>query len=156
MGKLNFTRWIATSSFALAGLITLGHFTNCAPPPAGSVSESSGDTYYDGEVRIVDDWQSTEIAFLKSHQQVEQDVKTLVLDGICGRKSQGSINWAIKGREEISGVGECELGGFRIEVSDIESLDCGNTYFLEATTEETNKTAKIYLSRNCNGRVSTL
>ncbi|MEO0335530.1 MAG: hypothetical protein AAF202_04015, partial [Pseudomonadota bacterium] len=60
-----------------------------------------------------------------------------------------------RGREEISGIGECQLGGFRIEVSDLRSLDCGATYYLEAKTES-NEAAAIYLSRNCNGRVSTL
>lgn len=152
MKEFNWTRWIATGSILMAGFLTLGPFTNCAPAPAGSSNGSSGE---DAEVRIVDDWQNTEIAFLKSHEQVAQETKTLTLDGICGRKSQGEIRWFIQGREEISGVGECQLGGFRIEVSDLESLDCGNTYYLEAKTEG-NEKAAIYLSRNCNGRVSTL
>jgi hypothetical protein len=153
MGNLNFTRWIATSSLILVGFITLGHYTNCAPPPTGSMDQAA-DTSGD-EVRIVDDWYQQEIAFLKTHEEVPQGKKTLVIDGICGRKSQGEIQWFIQGREEIAGVGECQFGGFRIEVSDIQTLECGKTYYLQAKTE-TNESAAIYLSRNCNGRVSTL
>jgi hypothetical protein len=147
---INLQRWIATSGLILMMTITLSHYTNCAPPPAGAGVSEGPVAGVEGEVRIVDDWSDVNIAFMKKHQQVPEEAPAITLDGLCDRKSEGVIKWHIKGREEIAGEGVCSLGGFRIEVSDLELLDCGETYYLQATTES-NESASIYLSRNCSG-----
>jgi len=147
---INLQRWTATFGLIMAMTVTLTNFNNCAPPPAGSEGGDEPLAGVDAEVRVVDDWSDVNIAFMKKQQDFPGESSSITLDGLCDRRSEGTIRWSIKGREDIAGEGTCSLGGFRLEVSDLDLLDCGETYYLEAITEK-NESASIYLSKNCSG-----
>lgn len=134
----------ASASFGLLALMI--QFQNCSPAGgAGSATE-----VVDGEVRVIDDWSSKPLSFPESIVQLHDESTDFVAQGLCPRKSEGRINWVLydASKSVLSGSTICEMGGFQIDIANLDALKCGSEYDLQAYNAK-GETTSMIVSRKC-------
>lgn len=111
--------------------LVLSQFQNCAP--AGMQSPSTSPA---SNVKIVDEYGKAEIEFISSEIQVHDEASIASVDGLCNREHSGAqLRWAVYAgslgtRPLDAGLSQCRMGGFRVDLSALEKLDCGVNHLL--------------------------
>ncbi|MGE4133009.1 MAG: hypothetical protein AB7F86_15315 [Bdellovibrionales bacterium] len=110
--------------------IVLVQFQNCAP------AIQSNPNSVQPEVRIVDDWNKAEIQFASTDLQIQDELESVEVSGLCTRSHNGAaLRWSMFMEKEgfdpiLAGQGSCESGQFRLEIGDLEHMVCGVTHRL--------------------------
>src|SRR5262245_33718277 len=87
------TRNVSILSFAAVMGIMLFNFQNCAPAITNAVQ---GKDPTDAEVRIIDDWNKSEIQFVQDSVQVHDEAVAAGVGGLCNRQHNGAkLKWAL-------------------------------------------------------------
>lgn len=115
-----------TSALALA----LSQFQNCAP------TNLQAQPNVDSNVKIVDEYSKADISFISEDTQIHDEAVSATVDGLCSRTHNGSsLSWAVYastlgGRPLATGESVCKMGGFNVQLSALENLDCGEQHLL--------------------------
>jgi hypothetical protein len=88
---------------------------------------------------VIEDWTTEKVDILGQVVQSDHTGNQLKIDGFCARKMEpdSALMWEVRADDEsvlISGAVNCEGGGFRVEISDLDSLNCDEAYSLEVRT----------------------
>lgn len=148
--RINWRKWSALLSIYSGSLALLFQFQNCAPPSA-TTSSSAAPT---SEVRVVDDWAAKKVSLTNSVLTAIPSATSVQVDGLCDRHMDASmpLTWDVRAPGDanliLAGTVDCELGGFRVMLSDLRDLACGRTYSFEIRTVD-GESAQAVLSRNC-------
>ena len=106
----------------------LTQFQNCGQT---TFTSSIPSTQSGGGVRIVDDFNKTEIQFVTQHIQIHDEVERTNLVGFCNRSHTGSqLRWAVwaddrSGQPLAAGNAECQSGQFAVKLEGLTELVCG-------------------------------
>jgi hypothetical protein len=128
--------------------LVLFKFQNCAPTNPGEDFAQSPD----GEVRIVDRWQTAnKIEFMSPSYLVEETVEAVNVQGLCVGLPKGSrLAWqladTVAGVIE-SGVAECQMGNFQLQVKSLHFSDCNSRLELKAQAENSSEAPAITVFR---------
>ncbi len=135
--------------FGLSFVMT--QFQNCAPQSADQYIQNDEE---DSEVRIVDDWIEDKVVFVQPQLNIEASQVDVELYGFCDRKAIGNpYSWAIFSEDEdgtsvIQGDSICERGGFRVQLEDTNSLECGESYKVYIN-DDSGPRDVMFISKNC-------
>jgi len=148
-------RTVITIAVNVITLLILTQYTNCSQVDgvSGLSSENIG-TEIDGELRIVDNWNTKPILFAEKSLAIESTQEQADVHGICLKSSSISkIYWTIEnqGGSEPYEFGEavCERGSFTIQVADASSLPCDQDLVLLASVEGSEEFEHVQLDRHC-------
>ncbi len=136
--KINKRKWKRLSIVFGFSLFILAHYQNCAQVPhSRMVGSASADNGEDAPRYIIDPVQlDNGVAFVQKTVQVEEGQRTLELDGVCADGQVGAtLRWDLRDQDEVnigSGYADCDQGGFRLELSPVQTLKCGEQYTLSA------------------------
>ena len=127
-------RYIAHVSGILLSLIfVLTQFQNCTPvDPEANYGE------VDGEMRVIDDWNAQKVAFIASDLSLNALATQVTVDGFCPRKAVDlEVSWHLVDDSHIqldldNGYAECEGGGFRFVLENLDQLECDKDYSILA------------------------
>lgn len=118
--------------FSLAFVLT--QFQNCAP--VSPESQYAGGAA--GEVKVIEDWNGDKLSFVVRSLSIDPMASQINLDGFCARKADGiEVSWHLldnlQADQDINnGIAECERGGFRLSLTELEQLDCDTEYTVVA------------------------
>lgn len=139
-------------------LVLLFKFQNCAPVTQMTSADQDG---YDGapdEVRIVDRWVAEKISFLSSTQIIENENAQIDIQGLCvgSQKGQQIVYQVIEISDDPkiinSGVVECIMGGFVLQVQILNLMSCMHHYQVRAARIDDEKNyAETILRPTCSG-----
>ncbi|HMN69392.1 MAG TPA: hypothetical protein PKC28_12695 [Bdellovibrionales bacterium] len=136
----------------------LTQFQNCAP--AGSLPEASAvGGGGDGEIRIVDDMNKTEIQFAAESVQIHDEAPATGVQGLCNRVHNGAhLRWAVwAGRRNMAplaaGDSLCQGGQFNVQMDQLDSLVCGVQHLLVVEGDWGGSTF-THVTRRCQPLVS--
>lgn len=143
------------SILTIAGLLTLvlTQFQNCAPSTPMQTDSSSG------QVKIVDEYNKSDVQFVSEDVQARDDVAAVDVDGLCSREHNGQrLHWRLSGDDPsaqplIEGSATCKSGQFQVNVEDLEHLDCGNSH-LVVVESDWGASGYTRLTRRCQPLVS--
>lgn len=151
--RINWRKWSALISIYTGSLALLFQFQNCAPPSATQGASASSSP--NGEVRVVDDWNTQKVTLAQSAMTAGAAATSVQVDGLCDRHLDASspLTWEVRepaGEASLllAGTVDCQLGGFRILISDLRDLACNRTYAFEVRTVD-GDSAQAVLMRNC-------
>lgn len=143
MSQRNVT--IALLSMSLFFILT--QYQNCAPQKPRAVASVEADS----EVRVIDDWSTQKLVLTESRVEIHTSATDVSIDGLCKRTDKSSLTWRLndQGDQTLeSGSSPCELGGFRMALNKIESLNCGEDYLLEVE-HPSGEVGSLWLMRKC-------
>ncbi len=143
MSQRNVT--IALLSMSLFFILT--QYQNCSSHQPRSVASTETDS----QVRVIDDWSSEKLVLLETRVELHTSATQVTIDGLCKRTDQNSLSWRLndQGDQTIeTGSSPCELGGFRMAIDKIESLNCGEDYLLEVEHPD-GAVGSLWLMRKC-------
>jgi hypothetical protein len=144
------------AAFSAITLVLLTQYTNCAPVEGVShLGVESSLLEVDGELRVVDNWNTKAILFADKKMNIESTQETVVFHGICLKSSEiKKIYWTIEnegGSEpHVFGEAVCERGSFTIEVVDAATLPCNINLVLIAYAEGSESFESVQVARLCN------
>lgn len=124
-------RYVISFHIALLSALVLTNFQNCAPAPTTMNAVSSDST-----VRLVDDWNKTEIQFAASKVEVHDEVQQAGVSGLCNNARNGAhLRWALwldadSNRPIMSGESVCKSGQFSLGLVDLDQVVCGINHHL--------------------------
>ncbi len=136
--KMNRRKWKRLSLVFGCSLLILTHYQNCAQVPNSRlVGAESTDSGEDSPRYIIDPVRlNNGVTFVEKTVQLEKNQHSLELNGICAEGQSGAtLRWDLRDQENVnigSGYADCEQGGFRLELSPVQSLKCGEPYTLSA------------------------
>jgi hypothetical protein len=135
-------------------LLLLLQFNNCAPVSGSPGMLPSGSI--DGQVRLVDEFQSKAIKFAERNVVLHSEASQLDVEGLCTRDLAGAEVTAEfqadSGESVGAGQTRCHRGGFRLQLSALNDLPCGEALRLEAiagVSEVNQARDQISVRKNC-------
>ena len=143
-------KWIGMGGIAIAMIVILSQFQNCAPVGT-EVQSSSGDS---PEMRVIEDWSTPKVNIINKVVQALASENTVDVEGFCDRHldSHEPMRWQISvpqaGEAIMAGAVGCEGGGFRVQISELNQLRCGTVYSFEVSTLN-GETDQAVLIRKC-------
>jgi hypothetical protein len=148
--KVNKRKYTHLSILAMAGLIMITQYQNCAPAPRNA---SDSYTDIDGAVHVINPVQTSGIvAFADKHVAVASAAASVVLNGSCRNDQVGStFQWQLRdvsGNSLADGLVDCTEQGFEVEVAPMQDLDCESTYAVVAQFGVSESEA-VLINRNC-------
>ena len=144
------------AAFSALTLVLLTQYTNCAPVEGVSPLGVDGALpEVDGELRIVDNWNTKAILFADKNINIASAQETAEFHGICLKSAEvKNIYWTIEneGGSEPHVFGEalCERGSFTIQLVDAEALPCNSNLVLIAYAEGSESFESVQIDRQCN------
>ena len=138
-------KWYRITLISFTGAILLAQFQNCAP--AGSHM----GTDVSDEIRVIEDWIEAKVTFVEPALDLQADVDSMGLEGLCARKGADLLMWQLnddQGEVLFRGEAQCLGGGFALEMDQLNSLDCGNDHWLWVTTPE-GEGAALRVKKRC-------
>lgn len=146
---INFAKWRAIGLISFGICLVLANFQNCAPP--NSDASANSNLQADPQLRVVDDWNQLKVDILDSVIQASPTDSQVKVDGYCDRHNHQDLSWAVTSTsagELIRGSAKCERGGFRIILSNLDGLNCGEAYDLSVVNDQGDRDSGI-LVRAC-------
>lgn len=124
-------RNVSILSVTVLTAVVLFYFQNCAP--AGQLASDSDPL--NPEVRIVDEWNKSQIQFAQDSVQVHDEALQVAVGGLCNREHNNEkISWALWGDEAsaplLLGGSLCKSGQFAFNILDLGTVVCGIPYRL--------------------------
>ena len=119
-------------SFSLLNALLLFQFQNCAPANLPAAQASNGD----GDVRIIDEFNKSEIQFPTDETEIHDEAISANLDGLCSRRHSGAkLRWALHGDHSdghplLTGESSCQSGQFFVEMLNLNDVECGVHHLL--------------------------
>lgn len=145
-------RIVSIISLLTFGLLT--QYTNCAPVDSASSLGSDQIAEVDGEVRIIDNWNTKPLIFAERAIRVESTASAVNVEGICLKSSAAKkILWAVEDQSGDQtfeeGEAKCDRGSFTIQVAEIDSLPCDQNVKLLARVEGSDQIEELNVDRVC-------
>lgn len=114
---------------AAAMLLLLTKYQNCAPVNSPAASDPT--------LRIVDDLGEQKVVFASPQMTARHTATDLFVYGLCPRTDKESLTWTLSDNQAIVSQGQagCEMGGFQINISQLQEWTCDHDYQLSAVSE---------------------
>lgn len=140
-------RTVTISLLSMSLFFILTQYQNCAPQHPGSIASVEADP----QVRVIDDWSTQKLVLLESRIELHTSASDVTIDGLCKRSDTSSLTWRLNDQGDQTlenGSSPCEMGGFRMALNKIESLNCGEDYLLEVE-HQGGEVGSLWLMRKC-------
>lgn len=151
--RINVRKWSALAGIYSTSLVVLFQFQNCAPAPSAAAPAPAAKSPT-SEVRVVDDWNVNKVGLSSQVFKANYVANYVQVDGLCDRHMDATqpLTWEVRdpGQPDVvlAGTMDCQLGGFRVYITDVNSLSCDRTYALEVRTVD-GESAQAVVVRTC-------
>ncbi|MGZ3723377.1 MAG: hypothetical protein ACXVA9_10630, partial [Bdellovibrionales bacterium] len=111
--------------------LMLFHFQNCAPPSASQTGNTGGSV-----VGIVDNLNKSQIQFVTTDAQIQDEAPSADISGLCARDRDGAgLKWAVYDEQNnrtplAIGVSHCDHGQFAVTLESMDQYVCGVSHML--------------------------